>query len=30
MDTMNCDGATLDDSLYTGMTMPPLAPKPAE
>ena len=30
MDTINCDGATLDDSLYTGATIPPLDQKTVE
>lgn len=30
MDTYNCDGATLDDSLYTGQTIPPIDQKTIE
>ena len=30
MDTINCDGATLGDSLYTGSTIPPLDQKTVE
>ena len=30
MDTLNCDGATLDDSLYTGRIIPPIDQKTIE
>lgn len=30
MDTLNCDGATLDDSLYTGKIIPPIDQKTIE
>lgn len=30
MDTYNCDGATMDDSLYTGQTIPPIDQKTIE
>ena len=30
MDTLNCDGATMDDSLYTGYTVPPIDQKTIE